>query len=153
MVPKPPPVHFRALSLAPNAIREGSTESLVLDALTSTSNSEVPPYTPMPVPERVSSAKNIKDFHHPPRVSSAKRDSAIYRLFPKEETDAQRDNLLDKVRGANSPQNDIAHAHGPVFEDDLLLPQRSAPFRARPKDMPRYVYLQYSRKMYLEGQC
>lgn len=144
MEPKPPAAHFRALSLAPNPIQEGSAESLVLAALTSTSASEVPPYTPMPVPERVSSAKNIKDLqHHTSRVSNAKRDSAIYRLFPKEETDAQRDNLLDQIRGTNGVQNDIAHGTGPAFEDDLLLPHHSDTFRGRTKDMPRYVSFHY----------
>lgn len=150
MEPKPPPAHFRALSLAPNPIEEGSAESLVLAALTSTSIPEVPPYTPMPVPERVSSAKNIKEFqNHPIRVSSAKRDSAIYRLFPKEEPDVQRDSLLDKVRGTNGVQNEIAHGTGPVFEDDLLLPHRSGTFRGRTKDMPRYLISTTPR----EGQC
>lgn len=138
MPQKPPNTRFGASSIAPNPIAEGSTESLVLDALTSLSTAipEVPPYTPMPVPQRVSSA--VKDTPHSPRVSSTTRDSATYRLFPKEETDAPRDILREKVRRTNSTQNEILLPGFPGFEDDLLLPDRSASFRGRTKHMSRY---------------
>lgn len=141
MPQKPPTTHFRASSLAPNLIiAEESTESLVLDALTSLSTAapEVPPYTPMPVPQRVSSA--MKDTPHSPRLSSTARDSATYRLFPKEDTDAQRDLLREKVRRTNSAQNEISLPGLPVFEDDLLLPDRSGSLRGRTEHMSRYRF-------------